>query len=45
MEHVSLYSVETYHKKFCWKKEKKKINFVECSRVALGKAWFAERRV
>ena len=42
MEHVSLYSVETYHKKFGWKKEKNKIYFIECPRLTLGKALFVE---
>jgi hypothetical protein len=42
MEHVSLDSVGTYHKKFGWEKKKIKINFAECPRMALSKAQFAE---
>jgi hypothetical protein len=35
MEHVSLYSVGTNHKKFGWKK-KNEINFTECPSKALS---------
>jgi hypothetical protein len=38
IEHVSLNSVGTSHKKFGWKKEKNKIYFAECPRLTLGKA-------
>jgi hypothetical protein len=44
MEHLSLHSVGTNHKKFGWKKEKIKIYFVECARKTLGKVLFAECR-
>jgi hypothetical protein len=40
MVHVGLYSVGTYYKKFGW--EKKKIYFVECPRMTLGKEGYAE---
>jgi hypothetical protein len=42
MEHGGLHSVGTYHKKFGWEKKKIKIYFVECLRMALGKAFFVE---
>jgi hypothetical protein len=42
MEHVSLHSVETYHKNFGWENKKIKIYFVECPSVTLGKAYFVE---
>jgi hypothetical protein len=42
MEHVSLHSVGTNHKKFHWKKME--INFAECPSKALGKVCFAECR-
>jgi hypothetical protein len=45
MEHVSLHSIGTYHKKFGWKKIKKiKIYYAECPRMTLDKARFAECR-
>jgi hypothetical protein len=43
MEHVGLHSVGTNHKKFGWENKKIiKMYFVECPRMALGKARFAE---
>jgi hypothetical protein len=42
IEHVSLYSVGTNHKKFGWEKKKIKLYFAECPLLTLRKAWFAE---
>jgi hypothetical protein len=44
MEHLSLHSVGTSHKKFGWEKKKIKIYFAECPRIALDKTWFVECR-
>jgi hypothetical protein len=42
MVHVGLHSVGTNHKKFGWKKKKRKIYFAECPKLTLGKAHCAE---
>jgi hypothetical protein len=38
MEHVSLHSVGTNHKKFGWEKKKIKKHFAECPKLTLDKA-------
>jgi PleD family two-component response regulator len=45
MEHVSLHSVGTNHKRFGSKKKKMEINFAECPNKTLDKTCFAECRL
>jgi hypothetical protein len=45
IEHVSLHSVGTNHKKFGYKKKKIEIYFFECLGKALDKTCFAECRL